>query len=117
LRNVGFRKKYGIIRQLLQGKALSLSGWDNAHRERLQNSLFLTGGTALSRFYFHHRFSDDLDYFVNNNGHFSSHVDLLFESFIKNQTRLNFTIDLTQVKNLIDMHNYYLELMKMLRQL
>ena len=40
LRDVGLRKKYGIIRQLLQGKTLSLSGWDNAHRERLQNSLF-----------------------------------------------------------------------------
>ncbi len=28
--------------------------------------LYLTGGTALSRFYLKHRYSDDLDFFVNN---------------------------------------------------
>jgi len=27
---------------------------------------YLTGGTALSRGYFNHRYSDDLDLFVNN---------------------------------------------------
>lgn len=27
------------------------------------NQFYLTGGTALSRFYFHHRYSDDLDFF------------------------------------------------------
>lgn len=32
----------------------------------LQLPFYLTGGTALSRFYYHHRYSDDLDYFVNN---------------------------------------------------
>ncbi|MDR1421550.1 MAG: nucleotidyl transferase AbiEii/AbiGii toxin family protein, partial [Coriobacteriales bacterium] len=26
---------------------------------------YLTGGTALSRIYYAHRFSDDLDFFVN----------------------------------------------------
>jgi len=29
------------------------------------NDFYLTGGTALSRFYLQHRFSDDLDFFVN----------------------------------------------------
>jgi predicted nucleotidyltransferase component of viral defense system len=28
------------------------------------DKLYLTGGTALARFYFHHRLSDDLDFFV-----------------------------------------------------
>lgn len=34
--------------------------------ESLLLPFYLTGGTALSRFYFKHRFSDDLDLFVNN---------------------------------------------------
>ncbi|MGP1418710.1 MAG: nucleotidyl transferase AbiEii/AbiGii toxin family protein [Sphaerochaetaceae bacterium] len=34
--------------------------------ESLSLPFYLTGGTALSRFYFKHRFSDDLDLFVNN---------------------------------------------------
>lgn len=33
--------------------------------EKLNTGFYLTGGTALSRFYLHHRFSDDLDFFVN----------------------------------------------------
>ena len=35
---------------------------------------YLTGGTALSRAYYHHRFSDDLDYFTHNNPEFLKHV-------------------------------------------
>jgi predicted nucleotidyltransferase component of viral defense system len=31
---------------------------------------YLTGGTALSRFYLKHRWSDDLDFFVNNDSNF-----------------------------------------------
>jgi len=34
--------------------------------ERIQSKeLYLTGGTPLSRFYYHHRFSDDLDFFYD----------------------------------------------------
>jgi len=36
---------------------------------------YLTGGTALSRWYLHHRFSDDLDFFVNGAADFSDQVD------------------------------------------
>jgi len=32
---------------------------------RLKVNLYLTGGTALSRFYLNHRYSDDLDFFAN----------------------------------------------------
>lgn len=32
---------------------------------QLHTPFYLTGGTALSRGYFHHRYSDDLDFFVN----------------------------------------------------
>jgi len=34
------------------------------------SSFYLTGGTALGRFYLNHRFSEDLDFFVNKSGTF-----------------------------------------------
>lgn len=36
---------------------------------------YLTGGTASSRGYLQHRFSDDLDYFVNDDNHFGLWVE------------------------------------------
>lgn len=36
---------------------------------------YLTGGTALSREYLHHRYSDDLDFFVNNSDSFKNQFD------------------------------------------
>lgn len=46
----------------------------NALRES-SPCLYLTGGTALSRFYFHHRYSDDLDLFTNGNKDFASVIE------------------------------------------
>jgi Nucleotidyl transferase AbiEii toxin, Type IV TA system len=36
----------------------------------IDTGLYLTGGTAASRGYLHHRFSDDLDFFVNDDDRF-----------------------------------------------
>ena len=36
--------------------------------------LYLTGGTALSRFYFNHRYSDDLDFFINDDPKFHEYL-------------------------------------------
>ena len=41
----------------------------------LQTPFYLTGGTALSRFYFNHRYSEDLDLFVNQDTYFSNYVE------------------------------------------
>lgn len=38
---------------------------------------YLTGGTALSRCYFQHRYSDDLDFFLNRDGKFAYYADML----------------------------------------
>lgn len=54
----------------LQDKVLQLI-------DNLQTPFYLTGGTALSRFYLQHRYSDDLDFFVNNESNFLKLVDLL----------------------------------------
>jgi hypothetical protein len=42
---------------------------------------YLTGGTALNRFLLNHRFSDDLDFFVNRKADFHNEVDKLVEIF------------------------------------
>ncbi len=36
---------------------------------------YLTGGTALGRFYLNHRYSEDLDFFLNNDPLFSQYID------------------------------------------
>ncbi len=39
--------------------------------------LYLTGGTALSRFHLHHRYSDDLDFFINRDADFTQYIKLI----------------------------------------
>lgn len=41
---------------------------------------YLTGGTAASRAYLQHRFSDDLDYFVNDDSRFGLWVERIIQS-------------------------------------
>ena len=42
---------------------------------RSGTDFFLTGGTALSRAYYNHRYSDDLDFFVNESKSFNEQVN------------------------------------------
>lgn len=44
---------------------------------RLQTPFYLTGGTALSRHYLFHRYSDDIDLFVNSDNSFKKYVELI----------------------------------------
>ncbi|MDR0758720.1 MAG: nucleotidyl transferase AbiEii/AbiGii toxin family protein, partial [Treponema sp.] len=39
---------------------------------------FLTGGTALSRVYYRHRYSDDLDFFVNSSKEYDKQIEIIF---------------------------------------
>ena len=39
---------------------------------------YLTGGTALSRAYYNHRYSDDLDFFVNDDEDYSEQLKIIF---------------------------------------
>jgi len=50
-------------------RAISQSGTD----------FFLTGGTALSRAYYNHRYSDDLDFFVNQSQTFDEQLDTVLD--------------------------------------
>jgi len=44
---------------------------------RCETRFYLTGGTALSRGYYNHRYSDDLDFFVNNDADYAEQVELV----------------------------------------
>jgi len=60
----------------LQDKILEIIG-------KLSVGFYLTGGTALSRVYLHHRYSDDLDLFVNNAPDFKNQVNLVLHELNK----------------------------------
>jgi len=65
---------------------------------QLNTPFYLTGGTALGRHYFHHRFSDDLDLFVNSQPDYSRHVAQILNALEENQKRLNFSIDYRRLR-------------------
>lgn len=46
----------------------------------VKSSFYFTGGTALSRCYFHHRYSDDLDFFTHDKENFLFEVDQIIEN-------------------------------------
>lgn len=51
--------------------------------EKLSLPFYLTGGTALSRFYLQHRFSDDLDFFINEDPNFSTYTAAVISELTK----------------------------------
>ncbi len=54
---------------------------------------YLTGGTVLSRHFFQHRYSDDLNYFVNDNPLFIDHFQKFNSYLLKFRDELNFKIN------------------------
>lgn len=60
----------------LQAGVLSIIKNCNTH-------FYLTGGTALSRGYYNHRYSDDLDFFINNEDTFRKQVAIVLEALKK----------------------------------
>jgi len=65
---------------------------------QLNTPFYLTGGTALGRHYFSHRFSDDLDLFVNSDPDYSRHVAQILNALEESQKRLNFSIDYRRLR-------------------
>jgi hypothetical protein len=57
----------------IQDKVLRIIG-------NLPVGFYLTGGTALSRAYLHHRYSDDLDFFLNNVADFKTQVETIIKA-------------------------------------
>ena len=52
---------------------------------------YLTGGTALGRFYLNHRFSEDLDFFVNDDRQYQDYI-----AELKNKRASRFTVNIQQ---------------------
>lgn len=77
---------YQNILYPLQDKALRLI-------EKLPLDFYLTGGTALSRAYLNHRYSDDLDFFTNQNPDFNKQVEIILEAF--KTSKMHFDIAVT----------------------
>jgi hypothetical protein len=50
---------------------------------KVDTGFYLTGGTAASRGYLQHRFSDDLDYFVNDDDRFGLWVERIIQALNK----------------------------------
>lgn len=66
--------------------------------KKLNTPFYLTGGTALSRHYFNHRFSDDLDLFMNGNKSYSRHVEEIFRVLEENKAAGEFSIDYQRLR-------------------
>jgi len=58
----------------------------------LDNSFYLTGGTALHRFYYNDRFSDDLDFFAYNDALFGESVNEVIDTLSKKKYEVKHTV-------------------------
>ncbi len=59
--------------------------------KKLNTPFYLTGGTALSRCFSHHRHSDDLDFFVNADEEYSRYVGMILRELRSHQSPHTFT--------------------------
>ncbi|WP_207690992.1 nucleotidyl transferase AbiEii/AbiGii toxin family protein [Desulfonema limicola] len=66
--------------------------------KKLNTPFYLTGGTALSRGYFHHRYSDDLDLFISQCSDYGSHVQALFRELETCCLSGEFSIDYRRIQ-------------------
>ncbi len=82
---------------LLQDKVLSW--WKG-----LGYPLYLTGGTALSRFYLNHRLSDDLDFFANSDLNFRYYTSAIYKEVDK-----EFNVDKEQIIVSEDFMRFFIE--------
>jgi predicted nucleotidyltransferase component of viral defense system len=66
---------------------------------RSDTDFFLTGGTALSRAYYHHRYSDDLDFFINQSETYDEQLDKVMALLRKNGFAWSTEKDFTRAPN------------------
>ena len=59
----------------------------------IKTEFYLTGGTALSRGYLNHRYSDDLDFFVNQNNNFVNLAEIILRQLSQLKTEINIKSD------------------------
>jgi predicted nucleotidyltransferase component of viral defense system len=60
--------------------------------KKINTPFYLTGGTAINRCYFNHRYSDDLDYFVNSDKNYSKYRNIAIKALEDYSKEYNFKI-------------------------
>jgi predicted nucleotidyltransferase component of viral defense system len=60
-----------------------------------RKEFYLTGGTALSRFYYHHRFSDDLDFFYNGYAYPGENFNFVYREIVAKLEKVFDKIEIT----------------------
>ena len=82
--------------------------------EKINQTFYLTGGTAISRIYLHHRFSDDLDLFVNRHPNFQNEAimeqanmkDMWINALLAAETLSTISVDKLKLVSWITQPNY-----------
>jgi predicted nucleotidyltransferase component of viral defense system len=74
---------------------------------RCGTRFFLTGGTALSRAYYHHRYSDDLDFFVNDDAEYATQLEIIFDALRNDGFFWNSDSDFTSAKNFVSINVHW----------
>lgn len=69
--------------------------------EEIFHNFYLTGGTALNRFYYPVRYSEDLEFFTNENSIFREEVRLIMEALEKAKIPFLKTVDIRDFVQLV----------------
>lgn len=72
--------------------------------EKSNTHFYLTGGTALSRGYYNHRYSDDLDFFVNDDESFHEQVSTILSNLKVNGFFWNTEKDFFKSESFYSLH-------------
>ncbi len=75
--------------------------------KKSRTPFFLTGGTALSRYYVGHRYSDDLDLFVVDDSNYSDHVNVVLKLLVESKDNAGFRLDRTGMTRGKDYTQFY----------
>ena len=76
--------------------------------KELKLPFYLAGGTALSRGYFEHRYSDDLDLFVNNDNNFGQYIETFYKTLLEKQRSGLFEIDQQKIRRSENFAQFFL---------
>lgn len=75
----------------------------------LENSFYLTGGTALHRFYYNYRYSDDLNFFVNNDNIFGESIFEVIDTLVEKEYSVEHTVKAKDFHRVIINHSLQLD--------
>jgi predicted nucleotidyltransferase component of viral defense system len=69
--------------------------------QKCNTQFYLTGGTALGRAYYHHRYSDDLDFFTTRDINYKTQVEVVLASLKENGYSWSETENFTRNDNFL----------------